>query len=116
MKTSKLQAALQQIQAILNDLLPRANVRSHRERAPRRQPSSTRSGSAHQLPNHILRLRDSGFFRPAKTALETHAKLESAYPCALNRVAVTLLRLQQRKLLRQTSKVIGKRKQVAYGW
>ena len=64
----------------------------------------------------LIGLREEGFFKQARTAMDVHAKLQSHYSCALNRVAVALLRLQRRKLLRKTAKVIGKRKQTAYVW
>lgn len=115
MSADRLQAALLQIQAILNQLLPQGNVRARQKTSRIRSPDPA-STTANALPKHILRLRDAGFFKPSKTAVETHSKLEAAYPCELNRVQVALIRLQKRKLLRKTSKLVGKRKQVAYGW
>jgi hypothetical protein len=66
------------------------------------------------LPDHILKLRDTGFFDSAKTPSEVHARLQTKYPCEPDRVAMALLRLQRRRELRKASKVTGGRKQVAY--
>ena len=84
--------------------------------APKARRSATLAADAKGLPEHILRLRDSGFFKHPQTNSEAHQKLQSVYPCDFNRVAVALLRLQRRKKLRKTSKAVGKLKQVAYVW
>ena len=68
------------------------------------------------LADHIIALRDSGFFSQPRTAEETHAKLKGKYHCELNRVAVALARLSGRKLLRKASKTIGGKKYKAYVW
>jgi hypothetical protein len=68
------------------------------------------------LPKHILALRNQGFFGEPKTAGEVHGKLQPKYRCEPDRVAMALLRLQRRKKLRKSSKVVGQKKQVAYVW
>ncbi len=70
------------------------------------------------LSEHIIKLRDDGFFSQSKTAEETRAKLSVKYPCELNRVEVALLRLAGKKptQLRITSKVVDKKKYKAYAW
>ena len=68
------------------------------------------------LPSHILKLRNGNFFKVPKTAGEVREKLKSIYPCEHDRVAMALLRLQRRKLLRKSSKDIGGKKQIAYAW
>ena len=68
------------------------------------------------LSDYIIELRDSGFFSKPKTAEETHTKLIEKYHCELNRVAMALLRLAERKQLRKASKLIGKKKYKAYVW
>jgi len=68
------------------------------------------------LPEHIIALRDSGFFKEPKTSIETHKKLQPIYACNLDRVTMSLLRLQRRQLLRKTSKIVDKKKQLAYVW
>jgi|SRR5208282_4950868 len=81
-----------------------------------RKAQKAESGRAQgiALPDQILRLRDTGFFDAAKTSGEVHARLQTKYPCEPDRVAMALLRLQRRRELRKTSKVTGRRKQVAY--
>jgi len=74
------------------------------------------SGNKKSLPVHIIELRDGGFFSQSKTAQETHAKLGVKYPCELNRVAVVLVRLAERRQLRKASKVINKKEYQAYVW
>lgn len=65
---------------------------------------------------HILELRSDGFFKQPKTPKETHKKLSVTYSCKLNRVEVELGRLQKRKQLRKTSKLVGGNESVAYVW
>src|SRR3989338_5841371 len=60
--------------------------------------------------DHIIELRDDGFFSQPKTAEETHAKLTGKYHCELDRVAMALLRLAGRKQLRKASKLVNKKK------
>jgi hypothetical protein len=115
MRADKLQAALLQIQEILNELLVQDISRVPQKASSQYSPAAA-PRTANALPKHALRLRDGGFFKPPKTAVETHSKLQSTYPYELNRVQVVLLRLQKKKQLRKTLKIVGKRKQVAYGW
>lgn len=68
------------------------------------------------LSDHIIELRDGGFFSQPKTAEETHVKLGTKYPCKLNRVAVALVRLAGRRQLRKASKIINKKEYQAYVW
>ena len=68
------------------------------------------------LPAQILKLRDHGYFSEPKTASEVHNKLQPTYHCELNRVVMALLRLQRRKKLRKSSKIIKKKKQAAFAW
>jgi hypothetical protein len=89
---------------------------SRRGSPPKAKESSSKSSGAKKLTGHILLLRDTGFFTQAKTAKDVHAKLQPTYSCDLNRVAVALLRLQRRKKLRKTSKLMGKKAQIAYVW
>jgi hypothetical protein len=68
------------------------------------------------LSDHIIVLRDHGAFTKPFTAEEVHKKIWSNYPCDFNRVKVELLRLQKRGQLRKTSKLIRKKKYIAYVW
>lgn len=68
------------------------------------------------LPDHIIALRDAGFFSQPETAEETLKKLQDNYHCELNRVEVGLVRLAKRKLLRKASKAISGKKYQAYVW
>ena len=74
----------------------------------------TTKDTKHLLSDHLIELRDDGFFSQPKTAEETHRKLTGKYPCELNRVAVALLRLAKRKELRKASKAINGKKYKAY--
>ena len=76
------------------------------------------AGKKKTLSDHLIELRDTGFFSQPKTAEEVHKKLSEIYFCELNRVEVALLRLteQKRKQLRITSKVVNKKKYKAYVW
>lgn len=68
------------------------------------------------LGDRILALRGTGFFKQPKTGQEVHIKLQSSYACEYDRVAMALLRLLKRKLLRVTSKKVGNKKLKAYVW
>ena len=68
------------------------------------------------LPEHIIALRENRFFKQPKIALEVHAKLQPTYPCDMNRVEVALVRLRKAGKLRKSSKVIKKKRLVAYVW
>ena len=68
------------------------------------------------LSGYIKNLRDNGFFSQPKTAAETHTKLHGSYHCELNRVAVALMRLADRKQLRKAAKSLAGKKYRAYVW
>jgi hypothetical protein len=105
--------ALEKIRAILDQALA-GKPRRARTSKPEAKAPKTKASPA--LPDHILKLRDSGFFRQPKTADEVHAKLQPTYHCEVNRVGMALLRLFDRRLLRKAPKRVGKRKLVAYVW
>lgn len=77
---------------------------------------STEQGKAKKLPDHILDLREAGFFAEPRTCGEVHSALHDKYHCQADRVQMALLRLQRRKHLRKTKKVTEGREQVAYAW
>ena len=104
--------AIQEIIARL-DLLEKAVFGPGQRSNPKKNGKGPTQKS---LSAHILKLRDQGFFKEPKTAHEVQVKLRPVYPCELDRVAMALLRLQRRKQLRKTSKMVGKKKQVAYVW
>lgn len=79
-------------------------------------PSKSAHGIRSTLPQHILKLRDSGFFSQPRTADDTHKKLMPTYQCEPDRVAMALLRLAARKKLRKASKIVNKRRFQAYVW
>lgn len=74
------------------------------------------TGSKKSLSNHIIELREQGSFKKPITPEEVHKKLATIYPCDFSRVKVELIRLQKRGQLRKTSKLIGKKKYIAYVW
>lgn len=76
----------------------------------------TIKGTTQSLSDHILELRDNGFFSQQKNAEETYEKLKSKYHCELDRVAMALLRLAKRKKLRKASKTVNGKKYKAYVW
>lgn len=106
--------ALEQIRAIADEAL-------HGSGIPKTTKQSTakvlaKVGPPESLPDHILELRGDKFFAQPKTYNEVHAKLQPSYPCDVDRVKVACIRLQKRKHLRKTSKLVGKKSQVAYVW
>jgi hypothetical protein len=68
------------------------------------------------LPARLLALRETGFFREPRTALEVHQELRKTYVCLPNRVQMALLRLQKRRELRKAEKRDRDRAEVAYVW
>jgi len=68
------------------------------------------------LPEHILTLREDGFFCEPRTPSEVHAKLLESYHCLLNRVQMALLRLHRKRELRKTTKKIVDHEHIAYVW
>jgi hypothetical protein len=101
----------------INDL-----IKDHEKRIARleslvlRQKTVKPSNEKQNLPDHILNLRTKGFFSQSKTATETHQKLKGTYHCEIDRVAMALLRLAERKQLRKASKIVGKKKYQTYVW
>lgn len=81
-----------------------------------RMDRSLPSHIAKSLPDRIAELRDGGFFREPRTATEVHEELRKTYHCQLDRVQMALLRLQRKKDLRKTLKIVAGRSQVAYVW
>ncbi len=73
-------------------------------------------GSKKSLSNHITELRERGSFKKPITPEDVYKKLASIYPCDFSRVKVELIRLQKRGQLRKASKLIGKKKYIAYVW
>jgi len=77
-----------------------------------REPASASSS----LPDHILRLRDQGFFHEPQTGNATHEELLKTYHCQIDRVRLALLRLVRRRELRKAVKRVAARRHVAYVW
>jgi len=67
------------------------------------------------LSEHIIGLREEGFFAQPQTAREVHKKLEGMYPCELNRVEVALTHFGGKEL-RISSKEVAGKKLKAYVW
>jgi hypothetical protein len=69
-----------------------------------------------KLTDHILDMRDKGFFSRPKTAPEVHKELQGIYHCEPDRVAMALLRLSTRKELRKATKKSAGKIYKAYVW
>lgn len=118
MNRTKIIATVQQIKSLVDALLRELDA-SHpiqitkgsgkTNKAPRNAPKNS-------LPGLILAHRDHGFFAKPKTAAQVHDQIKSTYHCDLNRVAVALIRLQKRKQLRKTSRLVNGKVQNAYAW
>ena len=113
MEPNKLIAALRQIKTLADESLKDVNRRSNRQTVSKISSSKKLAG-AKKLSDYILQLKEGNFFKQAKTAKEVRVKLQPIYSCDLNRVEVALLRLQRRKKLRKTSKLVDKKSQIAY--
>jgi len=81
-----------------------------------REVRAARRAEPTALPDHVLALREAGFFREPRTASEVHAKLQETYHCLLNRVQMALLRLLKKRELRKAIKKTNDREQTGYVW
>jgi hypothetical protein len=115
-KTKELVGALRQMQTLVAECLTGLGAGDSKRMAKSPKSTTRTEGSKKVLPGHILRVRAEGYFSQPRTAREVHDKLAPTYACEINRVAMALLRLNDRKQLRKASKVVNKRKQVAYVW
>ncbi|MCJ7513020.1 MAG: hypothetical protein MUO23_08625 [Anaerolineales bacterium] len=97
----------------LADLERRVRVLEGKPSKPRTQKDSRKLES---LPQHILSLREAGFFVQPRIATDVHKKLLPTYHCEVDRVNMALYRLASRKELRKASKVIGGKRMQAYVW
>jgi hypothetical protein len=86
------------------------------KRVTRRQAISVGKTKKKTLSDHILELRGKAVFSEPQTTREVHEKLQSSYPCLLNRVEVELPRMVARKQLRKASKTVNGKTQAAYVW
>jgi len=77
---------------------------------------NSRSGDKVGLPNLILKLRDSGFFRKPQCVADVHKKVSATYPCSIDRVDTALRRLKEKRKLRITDKTVKDKKVLAYVW
>ena len=82
----------------------------------REERSNPEDSVAKGLPDHIIDLRKSGFFREARTLSEVHEKLQETYSCLPDRVGMALLRLQRRRELRKAVRRVGDQEKTAYVW
>lgn len=115
MNCDELTSVLQQIRELADKAL-RVGGRESKSRAQKKPVATAAPSSPGSLPDHILHLRDTGFFRQPKTIDEVHVKLQSAYHCERDRVSMALLRLLKRKKLRKAFKMVNEEKQTAYVW
>jgi hypothetical protein len=109
-------ASLRQIQSLVNDCLRGVGESETRSVRERKNSSTPTEIVRNTLPKWILGLRSTGFFKVPRTAREVQEKLQSGYPCEVDRIAMALLRLNERKELRKASKIVDGKKQVAYVW
>ena len=68
------------------------------------------------LPDHIIALKDKGYFSQPKTAADVQNKLQGFYPCEVDRLVMALLRLSKKRQLRKAFKIVSGRNQKAYVW
>lgn len=112
MKQDDLLSVLREIQELVAKTLE-----GHQE-APKKdvRKLARTNAKARSLQDHILSLRDRGFFGQSKTVAEVYSKLQPVYGCERNRVTMALMRLSKHRGLRKTSKLVNKKQQTAYVW
>ncbi len=86
------------------------------EKGKQSAKAATKKQKKNSLPEHIIELRENGFFAEPRTAVDVHQKLKSKYHADDDRVAMALLRLGTRRELRKTTKTIESKKYKAYVW
>ncbi|MDB5194381.1 MAG: hypothetical protein JWN50_395 [Parcubacteria group bacterium] len=117
MKKNDINKSLEEIIRIAQAILDNGLTETGKSAAVARVPRGTRSVAGTQsLPDRILTLRDSGFFKQARLPSEVHAKLQSTYECELSRVETALYRLKGRKQLRVKMRKVGNSQQNAFVW
>jgi hypothetical protein len=79
-------------------------------------PKTKVTSSRATLPQHIIKLRDAGFFTQPRTADDVHKKLLPIYHSEVDRVAMALLRLATKRKLRKATKKSDRRQYQAYVW
>ncbi len=113
-REAELLESLERIREIVDAALVGNKRRTVKEKPAARNARAVKAQDG--LQAIILRLRDAGKLRPPKTGTEVHHELQDEYPCAVDRVAMALLRLHKKKQLRKTSKKVGNRTSIAYTW
>ena len=104
--------SLRKIVALAEAALADAEGQTSVDRPQLSQKKKSSRAISTSFPDHLIRLRDEGYFSAPKTPKKAHSKISETYPCDLNRVVVALLRVKKRRLLRR----IGSDKRVAYVW
>ncbi|MDD5302740.1 MAG: hypothetical protein PHS14_06475 [Elusimicrobia bacterium] len=94
----QLEKRLEKLEAAVFTAAPRVDV-----------PTTKRT-----LPDHILELRDKGFFSKPQTSTDVHEALNDTYPSEFDRVAMALIRLADRKELRRLTKTVDGKKYKAF--
>lgn len=73
-----------------------------------------RRKSRASLTDHIVSLRDAGFFSQPKISEDVQKKLQGVYHCKLDRISMALLRLAKHRELRRTTKSANGKSYQAY--
>src|SRR5579859_2088821 len=110
----ELLAVLAQIRDLVDAAL--SGRQAATEPAKRKTRADVPSTSRTTLEDHLIAIRDGGFFKLARTAEEINEKIQSIYPCERSRVTTQLWRMVKRKEIRKASKTIDGKKHVAYVW
>lgn len=71
-------------------------------------------GARASLTDHIVSLRDGGFFSQPKISEDVQKKLQGVYHCKLDRVSMALFRLAKHRELRRTTKSVNGKSYQAY--
>ena len=87
---------LQDIQNLATEALCELGDGVRKPRRAEHKVHNSASGPT-SLPRHILKLRETGYFKQPKTVKEVHSKLKPTYDCEFDRVVMALLRVQRRK-------------------
>ena len=121
--TEKLRVKMQQIKSLVDECLTILESGTSAIKVPKSNflkkkinESVLDSDHKKSLTEHIIDLRENKFLKQAQTAKEVHEKLKLTYSCELNRVAVGLVRLAEKKELRKAKKEIAGKIYDAYVW
>lgn len=108
--------SIEELSKKVEDLENRINALEGKKVSSTNTSKKISINKAKSLSDHILDLKESGFFKTSKTAEETFAELSKIYSCEKARVVTELIRISDKKQLRILWKEVKDKKMKGYVW